>query len=93
MMDYRFFDKKAGSASVNKELVQDVRKLVIKKFKRRKGYVRFNVSNWNADLAEMGSLPFFFSKNQQLRKMTYNSALTVIFCVLTGKTKNGKYKL
>ena len=74
---------------VNKELVQDVRKLLIKKFKRRKGYVRFNVSNWNADLAEMGSLPFF-SKNQQLQKMTYNSALAIIFCVLTGKTKNGK---
>ena len=93
MMDYRFFDKKTGSASVNKELAQDVRKLVIRKFKRRKEYVRFHVNNWNADLAEMGSLPFFFSKNQQLRKMTYNSALTVIFCVLTGKTKNGKYKL
>ena len=41
MMDYRFFDKKAGSASVNKELVQDVRKLVIKKFKRRKACARF----------------------------------------------------
>ena len=41
---------------------------------------------------------FFFYKNQQLQKMklkqkTYNSALTIILCVLTGKTKNGKYKL
>ena len=41
---------------------------------------------------------FFFHKNQQIQKMklkqkTYNSALTIILCVLTGKTKNGKYKL
>ena len=40
----------------------------------------------------------FFYKNQQLQKMklkqkTYNSALTIILCVLMGKTKNGKYKL
>ena len=41
---------------------------------------------------------FFFYKNQLLQKMklkqkTYSSALTIILCVLTGKTKNGKYKL
>ena len=75
MMDYRFFDKKTGSASVNKELAQDVRKLVIRKFKRRKEYVRFHVSNWNADLAEMGSLP---SKSQ---------AVKYLFCVIDVLTK------
>ena len=41
---------------------------------------------------------FFFHKKQLLQKKklkqkTYNSALTIILCVLTGKTKNGKYKL
>ena len=31
-------------------------KLAIKKFKRRKTYVRFKDNTWVADLAEMGSL-------------------------------------
>ena len=55
-MVYTFFDNKPGSASVNKELAQEGHKLVIKKSKRRKGYLKFNDNIWSADLAEMGSL-------------------------------------
>ena len=49
-------------------------------------------------ISEFVGFFFFFYKNQQLQKLklkqkTYNSALTIILCALTGKTKNGKYKL
>ena len=38
------FDKKIGLVvSVNKELAQQLHKSVIKKFKRRKIYLRFNI--------------------------------------------------
>ena len=43
-MVYKFFGKKKGSeakASVNEELAQELHKPVIKKFKRRKFYARF----------------------------------------------------
>ena len=47
---YKFFNKKAGSAmSVNEELAQELYKLVIKKFKRRKTYARFKDNIWAAD--------------------------------------------
>ena len=59
-MMYKFFNKKAGSAmSVNEELAQELYKLVIKKFKRRKTYARFKDNIWAADWAEMGSLSSF----------------------------------
>ena len=49
-MMYKFFNKKAGSGmSVNEELAQELYKLVIKKFKRRKTYARFKDSIWAAD--------------------------------------------
>ena len=59
---YTFFDKKTGSgATVNKVLAQELHKLVIKKFERRKVYDnnRFKDNIWAADLAEMGSLSSF----------------------------------
>ena len=61
-MVYKFFDKKTGSAAiVNKVLAQELHKLVIKKFERRKVYDnnRFKDNIWAADLAEMGSLSSF----------------------------------
>ena len=42
--------------SVNEELALELHKPVIKKFKKRKFYVRFKDNIWAADLAEMGSL-------------------------------------
>ena len=54
-MFYKFFDKKSGSGiNVNEQLAEELHKLVIKKFKRRRVYVRFKNSIWKADLAEMG---------------------------------------
>ena len=56
-MVYKLFDKTTGSvANVNEELAQELHKPMIKKFKRRKVYVRFKDNTWAADLAEMGSL-------------------------------------
>ena len=56
-MGYTFFGKKTGSgASVNEELAQELHKPMIKKFKKRKVYVRFKDNIWAVDSAEMGSL-------------------------------------
>ena len=64
-MVYKFFDKKTGSGiSVNEELAEELRKPVIKKFKKRKVYARFKDNIWAADLAEMGSLS---SKNKNVK--------------------------
>ena len=66
-MVYMFFDKKTRSGikgSVKKELAQELHKLVIKKFKRRRVYGRFKDNIWEADLAEMESL---FSKNRDVQ--------------------------
>ena len=56
-MVFRFFNKKAGSGvSVNKQIAEELHKPAIKKFKRRKAYVRLKDNIWTADLAEMESL-------------------------------------
>ena len=48
----KFFDKKTGSGlSVNEELVEELQKPVIKKFKRRKVHARFKGNIWTANLA------------------------------------------
>ena len=40
--------------NINEQLSEELHKLVIKKFKRRKVYARFKDNIWAADLAEMG---------------------------------------
>ena len=58
-MVYNFFDKKTGSRvqmSANGQLAEELHKPVIKKFKKRKIYVKFKDNIWAADLAEMRSL-------------------------------------
>ena len=71
-MVYKFFDKETGSGvlatrkaevSVN-ELAEELHKLVIKKFKRRKVSARFKDIIWVADLSEMESLS---SKNRNVK--------------------------
>ena len=42
--------------SVYEELDQELRKPVIKKFKRRQVHARLNDNIWTADLAKIGSL-------------------------------------
>ena len=51
--------KSGKRVNANEVPVQALHKPVIKKFKRRKVYARFNDNIWEADLAEMGSLSFF----------------------------------
>ena len=46
--------KKSSGANVNEVLAKELRKTVIKKFKRRKVYARIKDNVWAADLAEMG---------------------------------------
>ena len=68
-MIYKFFDKKTGSGvSVNEQLAQELQKPVIKKFMRKKVYVRFKDNIWAADLAEMGSLS---SKNKNVKYLLF----------------------
>ena len=75
-MVYKFFDKNTGSGlSVNEQLAKELHKPVIKKFKRRKVYERFNDNIWTADLAEMGS----FSSN--------NKKVKYLLCVIDVFTK------
>ena len=53
-MVYKFFNKKTGSGiSANEQLGEELRKPVIKKFKRRKVYGKFKDNIWAVDLAEM----------------------------------------
>ena len=53
-----------AEASVNEQLSEELHELVIKKFKRRKVYVRFKNNIWSADLAKMESLS---SKNKNVK--------------------------
>ena len=51
-----FFENKTGSEmSVNEQLAEELHKPVIKKFKRRKVYAKFEDNIWAADLAEVSS--------------------------------------
>ena len=62
---YKFFDKKTGSVvSINEQLAKELHKPVIKKFKRRKVYVRFEDNMLEADLAEIQLLS---SKNKNVK--------------------------
>ena len=62
-----FFEKKTGSGiSVNEQLAEELHKPVIKKFKKRKVYVRSKGKIWAVDLAKIGSLS---SKNKNVNKV------------------------
>ena len=55
-MVYKIFDKKASGSGIkngnisNKELAEEIHKLVIRKFKNRKAYSSFIDSIWGSDL-------------------------------------------
>ena len=68
-MAYKFFDKKTGlGVSVNEQLAEELHKPVLKKFKRRKVYLRFQENIWAADLVEMGSLS---SRNNNVKYLLW----------------------
>ena len=58
-MVYKFFDKKTSGEATkneimsNQELVEKLRKPIIRKFEKRKVYSSFKDNIWNADLADM----------------------------------------
>ena len=55
-MNYKFFNKKTGSGekeSVKEQLAQELYKLVVKKFKRRKDYAIFKDNTTAADIASL----------------------------------------
>ena len=53
----KVFRKKTRSGiSVNEQLTEELHKPVIKTFKGRKLYAKFEENIWGGDLAEMGSL-------------------------------------
>ena len=55
-MIYNFLDQKTRSEmSLTEQLVEELHKPVIKKFKRRKIYARLKNNIWAVDLAEMRS--------------------------------------
>ena len=64
-MVYKFFDQETGSAiSVNEQLAEDLRKIVIKIFRKRKVFAKFKDNVWTEDLAEIESLS---SKNKNVK--------------------------
>ena len=64
-MVYKFFDQEAGSGiSVNEQLAEDLRKIVIKIFRKRKVCAKFKDNVWTEDLAEIESLS---SKNKNVK--------------------------
>ena len=56
-MVYKFFDKKSSGSGVatesNYQLVNELPRQIIRKFKRRKVYSSFRDNIWNVDLADM----------------------------------------
>ena len=74
-MVYRFFDKKSkGSVIVtnkpNQQLTNELYKLIIRRFKKRKIYSSFRDNIWGVDLADMQSL----SK--------YNKGIKYLLCAI-----------
>ena len=58
-MVYKYFDKKTSGKAIknenilNKELVEELHKQIIRKFEKRKIDSTFIDNTWNADLADM----------------------------------------
>ena len=60
-MVYKFFDKKSSGSGIteikpNYQLANELHKLIIRKFKKRKVYSYFRDNIWGIDLADMQSL-------------------------------------
>ena len=78
-MVYNFFDKKSSSSGIkptpNQQLVGELHKPIIKKFRRRKVYSLFKDNIWVADLADM----------QLISK--YNKRIRFLLCVIDNFSK------
>ena len=71
-MVYQFFDKKSKGSGIknkikeNKQLVNDLHKPIIKKFKWHKVYSSFMDNIWGCDLADMQLITKYNKKNRYL---------------------------
>ena len=58
-MVYKFFDEKSSGSGISNEpdyqLAKELRKSVVRKFKKRKVYSSFGYNIWDVDLADMQS--------------------------------------
>ena len=79
-MVYKFFDKKSSGSGIanepNYQLANELHKLIIRKFKKRRVYSSFLGNIWGADLADMQSL----SK--------YNKGVKYLLCAIDLFSKN-----
>ena len=66
-MVYKFFDKKSSRSGVatqpNYQLVNELHRQIIRKFKRQKLYSSFRYNIWGVDLADMQSLSKYKKSN------------------------------
>ena len=76
-MVYKFFDKKSAGSGVNtklppqnQQLVEELHKPIIKKFRKRKIHAAFKDNIWGADLADMQLLS------------RYNKGIRFLLCVI-----------
>ena len=77
-MVYKFFDKKSKGSGVvnikltpqNQELAEELHKLIIRKFEKRKVQAAFKNNIWGADLADMQLLS------------RYNKGIIFLLCVI-----------
>ena len=78
-MVYKFFDKKSSGSGItnepNYQLANELNKLIIKTFKKRKGYSSFRDDIWGADLADMQSLT------------KYNKGIKYLLCAIEISSK------
>ena len=69
-MVYKFFDKKSIRSGIDNEpnyqLANELHKLIIQKFRKRKVYSSFRDYIWGADLADMQSLSKYYKGNNSL---------------------------
>ena len=72
-MVYKFFDKKSKGSGINnlsnQQLLDELHKPIIRKFKKGKVYSSFNNNIWGADLADI----------QLISK--YNKGIKFLLCV------------
>ena len=69
-MVYKVFDKKSSGSGIDKEpnyqLANEIHKLIVRKFKKRKVYSSFKDNIWGDDLADMHSLSKYNKGNKYL---------------------------
>ena len=69
-MVYKFFDKKSSGSGIanepNYQPANELHKLIIRKFKKRKVYLSFRDNIWDADLIDMQSLSKYNKGNKYL---------------------------